>query len=52
MFRISLTVLKLGEAEIKGVNDPMEVFQVVQNIPRKLVDAVRILSYDKGVKHS
>ncbi|RPB24637.1 hypothetical protein L211DRAFT_180027 [Terfezia boudieri ATCC MYA-4762] len=43
LFRIALTVLKLGEAEIKGVNDPMEVFQVVQNIPRKLVDAGALL---------
>lgn len=49
MFRIALTILKLGEAEIKGVNDPMEVFQVVQNIPRKLVDAVRILPYARKV---
>ena len=45
LFRIALTILKLGEGEIKNVNDPMEVFQVVQNIPRKLVDAVSILSY-------
>ena len=38
LFRIALTVFKLGEAEIKAVSDPMEIFQVVQTIPRKLID--------------
>ncbi|KAF4626491.1 hypothetical protein G7Y89_g11668 [Cudoniella acicularis] len=39
LFRIALTIFKVGEAEIKAVSDPMEIFQVVQTIPRKLVDA-------------
>ncbi len=39
LFRIALTIFKVGEAEIKAVNDPMEIFQVVQTIPRRLVDA-------------
>ncbi|OBT46103.1 hypothetical protein VE00_02867 [Pseudogymnoascus sp. WSF 3629] len=39
LFRIALAVFKVGEAEIRAVNDPMEVFQVVQTIPRRLVDA-------------
>lgn len=39
LFRIALTVFKLGEPEIKAVTDPMEIFQVVQGIPRKLLDA-------------
>ncbi|CZT08428.1 related to GTPase-activating protein GYP3 [Rhynchosporium agropyri] len=38
LFRIALTIFKLGEAEIKAVSDPMEIFQLVQNFPRKLVD--------------
>jgi hypothetical protein len=38
LFRIALTIFKLGEQEIKAVNDPMEIFQVVQTIPRRLVD--------------
>ncbi|PBP24959.1 TBC domain-containing protein [Diplocarpon rosae] len=38
LFRISLTIFKIGEPEIKAVSDPMEIFQVVQTIPRKLVD--------------
>ncbi|KAK6582850.1 hypothetical protein PZA11_005258 [Diplocarpon coronariae] len=38
LFRISLTIFKIGEPEIRAVSDPMEIFQVVQTIPRKLVD--------------
>lgn len=39
LFRIALAIFKVGEQEIKEVSDPMEIFQVVQTIPRKLVDA-------------
>ncbi|KPM37026.1 hypothetical protein AK830_g9510 [Neonectria ditissima] len=39
LFRISLAVFKLGESEIKSVSDPMEMFGVVQGMPRKLIDA-------------
>ncbi|KAI1382972.1 RabGAP/TBC [Hypoxylon trugodes] len=39
LFRIALAIFKIGEGEIKAVTDPMEIFQVVQTIPRRLVDA-------------
>lgn len=39
LFRVALAIFKVGEAEIRAVNDPMEVFQVVQTIPRRLIDA-------------
>jgi hypothetical protein len=38
LFRIGLAVLKLGEQEIRAIKDPMEVSQVVQSVPRKLLD--------------
>ncbi|KAJ3563728.1 hypothetical protein NPX13_g8097 [Xylaria arbuscula] len=38
LFRIALTIFKLGEPEIKKVGDPMEIFQVVQTIPRRIID--------------
>ncbi|KAH6632224.1 hypothetical protein F5144DRAFT_489303 [Chaetomium tenue] len=38
LFRIALTIFKLGEREIKAVQDPMEMFGVVQTFPRRLVD--------------
>lgn len=39
LFRISLAVFKLGEAEIRRCTDPMEMFTVVQALPRRLLDA-------------
>lgn len=39
LFRIALAVLKSGESEIKSVKDPMEMFGVVQAIPRRMLDA-------------
>ncbi|KAK8247917.1 rab-GTPase-TBC domain-containing protein [Phyllosticta capitalensis] len=38
LFRIALAVLKMGEAEIRAINDPMEIFQIIQTIPRRLID--------------
>lgn len=38
-FRVSLAVFKACEREILAVSDPMEVFQVVQTVPKKLLDA-------------
>ncbi|KAF2084987.1 RabGAP/TBC [Saccharata proteae CBS 121410] len=39
LFRIALTILKVGEDEIRGISDPMEIFQIIQTIPRRLIDA-------------
>ncbi|KAL7628480.1 hypothetical protein AAE478_002683 [Parahypoxylon ruwenzoriense] len=43
LFRIALAIFKLGENEIRAVGDPMEIFQVVQTIPRRLVDANKLM---------
>ena len=37
LFRVAIAIFKLGEQEIKSVSDPMEIFQVVQQLPRKMV---------------
>ncbi|KAF4343927.1 RAB GTPase activator [Fusarium beomiforme] len=39
LFRIALAIFKLGENEIRAVADPMEMFGVVQSMPRRLIDA-------------
>lgn len=38
LFRIALAIFKAGEKQIMSVNDPMEIFQVVQTIPRSMLD--------------
>lgn len=39
LFRVALTIFKLGEQRIKNVSDPMELFQIVQSLPRGMLDA-------------
>nr|POF03894.1 gtpase-activating protein gyp3 [Quercus suber] len=38
LFRIALAIFKAGERQIMAVSDPMEIFQVVQTIPRGMLD--------------
>jgi hypothetical protein len=38
-FRVALAIFKASEREILAVSDPMEVFQIVQSTPKKLLDA-------------
>ncbi|KXG46459.1 uncharacterized protein PGRI_053150 [Penicillium griseofulvum] len=38
-FRVSLAIFKACEKDILGVTDPMEAFQIVQTVPKKLLDA-------------
>ncbi len=39
LFRVALSIFKLGEQRIKAVGDSMELFQVVQGLPRGMLDA-------------
>ena len=39
LFRCALAIFKLGESRIKTVGDSMELFQIVQGLPRGMVDA-------------
>ncbi|KAI6777908.1 GTPase-activating protein-like protein [Emericellopsis cladophorae] len=39
LFRTALAIFKTGESEVLGVTDPMEMFGVVQSMPRKMLDA-------------
>ncbi|KAI1302794.1 hypothetical protein EDD11_005552 [Mortierella claussenii] len=43
LFRVALTIMRLHEAEISKIDDPLEVFQVVQNIPKRLIDCHRLM---------
>jgi hypothetical protein len=38
LFRISLAIFKSGEQDIKNTGEQLEIFQVVQSIPRRLID--------------
>ncbi|CAG8492126.1 5802_t:CDS:2 [Cetraspora pellucida] len=43
LFRVALAILRLNEEKILAVDDPMEVFQVVQNMPKKLIDCHKLI---------
>ncbi|KAF7192293.1 GTPase-activating protein gyp3 [Pseudocercospora fuligena] len=43
LFRIALAIFKAGESQILKVSDPMEIFQVVQTIPRSMLDCNALL---------
>ncbi|KAL2863669.1 plasma-membrane choline transporter-domain-containing protein [Aspergillus lucknowensis] len=42
-FRVGMGLFKACEKDIMAVSDPMEVFQVVQTVPKKLLDANTLL---------
>ena len=48
LFRIALGIFRLGGNEIRAIRDPMEIFQVVQTLPRKLVDANALMEASFG----
>ncbi|KAG9064795.1 hypothetical protein KI688_003054 [Linnemannia hyalina] len=43
LFRVALTILRMHESEISKIDDPLEVFQVVQNIPKRLIDCHKLM---------
>ena len=48
LFRIALGIFRTGAEEIKRIRDPMEVFQVVQTLPRKMIDANALMEASFG----
>ena len=44
LFRVALSIFKLGEQRIRSVADSMELFQVVQSLPRSMLDASSLIN--------
>ena len=44
LFRVALAIFKVGEQRIGDVSDQMEIFQVVQALPRGMLDVKDLLS--------
>lgn len=44
IFRTAVAVFKLGEDRIKAMTDPMEIFQVVQALPRGMLDVGSLMN--------
>jgi hypothetical protein len=43
LFRVALAIFKTAELDILAVSDPMEIFQLVQTVPRGLLDVNTLL---------
>lgn len=43
LFRVALGIFKLNEAALLGVHDPLEVFQVIQNMPKRMIDCHQLI---------
>ncbi|KAI9498622.1 rab-GTPase-TBC domain-containing protein [Zychaea mexicana] len=43
LFRVALTIIKMNEKRIWALDDPIEIFPVLQNMPRRLVDCHRFM---------
>lgn len=43
IFRVALAMFKLGEKQIRKTSDPAEVFQIIQTLPRGLLDANELM---------
>jgi hypothetical protein len=43
LFRVALAIFKLNEEKILAVDDSMEIFQVVQNMPKRLLDCHKLI---------
>lgn len=44
LFRIAIAIFKIGEQRIRSVNESMEMFQVVQGLPRGTLDAGNLMN--------
>ncbi|KAI8887929.1 TBC-domain-containing protein [Backusella circina FSU 941] len=45
IFRVALSLIKMNEERIKDLKDPIEIFQVLQNMPRRLIDCHNFMDY-------
>ncbi|KAI8335171.1 rab-GTPase-TBC domain-containing protein [Chlamydoabsidia padenii] len=43
LMRVALAIFKINEHEILAVTDPLEVFQVVQNMPKRMLDCHQLM---------
>ncbi|KAG0736419.1 hypothetical protein G6F22_010702 [Rhizopus arrhizus] len=43
LFRVALGIFKLNESNILAVDDPLEVFQEIQNMPKRMIDCHQLI---------
>lgn len=43
MFRVALTIIQMNKDRISKLQDPIEIFQILQNMPRRLIDCATFM---------
>ncbi|KAI8988904.1 rab-GTPase-TBC domain-containing protein, partial [Pilobolus umbonatus] len=43
MFKAALTIIKLNQVKILDLQDPIEIFQTLKNMPRRLIDCHKFM---------
>lgn len=38
MFQVALSIIYMNREKINQLGDPIEIFQILQNMPRRLID--------------
>lgn len=38
MFQVALSIIYMNRGKIEQLGDPIEIFQILQNMPRRLID--------------
>lgn len=44
MFQTALTIIKMNSEKISTLEDPIEIFQILQNMPRRLIDCHQFMN--------
>ncbi|KAL9553480.1 hypothetical protein MBANPS3_003274 [Mucor bainieri] len=44
MFQTALTIMKMNSEKIATLEDPIEIFQILQNMPRRLIDCHQFMN--------
>ncbi|KAL7322289.1 hypothetical protein PS15p_211928 [Mucor circinelloides] len=44
MFQTALTIIKMNSEKIATLEDPIEIFQILQNMPRRLIDCHQFMN--------
>lgn len=44
MFQVALTIIQMNQEKILDLQDPIELFQILQNMPRRLIDCHQFMN--------
>ncbi|KAI9316985.1 rab-GTPase-TBC domain-containing protein [Dichotomocladium elegans] len=45
LFRVALTLFKMSEPLVMNISDSLEIFQVIQNMPKRIIDCQMLIEY-------